>query len=64
MYTKQNALSFFSQSGTHSMVNVFDDSIASGPGNLQVVKKVVVTEGKDMAATVWKGLRDRAETAY
>ena len=28
------------------MVNVFVDSIASGPGNLQVVKKVVVTEGK------------------
>ena len=28
------------------MVNVFGDSIASGPGNLQVVKKVVVTEGK------------------
>ena len=28
------------------MVNVFGDSIASGPGNLQVVKKVVMTEGK------------------
>ena len=28
------------------MVNVFDDSIASGPGNLQVVQKVVVTVGK------------------
>ena len=28
------------------MVNVFGDSIASGPGNLQVVKKVVVTEGR------------------
>ena len=28
------------------MVNVFGDSIASGPGNLQVVKKVVVTVGK------------------
>ena len=27
-------------------VNVFDDSIASGLGNLQVVKKAVVTEGK------------------
>ena len=32
MYTKQNTLSFFSQSGTHSgLVNVFGDSIASGP---------------------------------
>ena len=28
------------------MVNVFGDSIASRPGNLQVVKKVVVTVGK------------------
>ena len=28
------------------MVNVFADSIASGSGNLQVVKKVVVTAGK------------------
>ena len=28
------------------MVNVFGDNTASGPGNLQVVKKVVVTEGK------------------
>ena len=28
------------------MVNVFGDSVASGPGNLQVVKKVVVTKGK------------------
>ena len=28
------------------MVNAFGDSIASGPGNLQVVKKAVVTEGK------------------
>ena len=28
------------------MVNVFGDSIVSGPGNLQVVKKVVVTGGK------------------
>ena len=28
------------------MVNVFGDSTASGPGNLQVVEKVVVTEGK------------------
>ena len=28
------------------MVNVFGDSTASGPENLQVVKKVVVTEGK------------------
>ena len=28
------------------MVNVFGDSIASGPGNPQMVKKVVVTKGK------------------
>ena len=28
------------------MVNVFGGSIASGPGNLQVAKKVVVTMGK------------------
>ena len=28
------------------MVYVFGDSTASGPGNLQVVKKVVVTVGK------------------
>ena len=28
------------------MVNVFGGSIASGPGNLQVAKKVVVTVGK------------------
>ena len=28
------------------MVNVFGDSVASGPGNLQMVKKVVVTKGK------------------
>ena len=28
------------------MFNVFDDSIASGPGNLQVAKKVVVTVSK------------------
>ena len=28
------------------MVNVFGGSIASGPGNLQVVKEVVVTVGK------------------
>ena len=27
------------------MVKVFGDNIASGPGNLQVVKKVVVTKG-------------------
>ena len=48
MYTKQNALSFLSHSDSQScsMVNVFGDSIASGPGNLQVVKKVVVTKGK------------------
>ena len=35
---------WYSQSS--SMVNVFGDSIASEPGNLQVVKKVVVTVGK------------------
>ena len=28
------------------MVNIFDDSVASGPGNLQMVKNVVVTKGK------------------
>ena len=28
------------------MVNVFGDSVASGQGNLQMVKKVVVTKGK------------------
>ena len=28
------------------MVNVFGDSVASEPGNLQIVKKVVVTKGK------------------
>ena len=28
------------------MINVFGDSIASGPGNLQVVKKVVATVGQ------------------
>ena len=28
------------------MVNVFGDSVASGPGNLQMVKKIVVTVGK------------------
>ena len=28
------------------MVNVFGDSTASGPGDLQVMKKIVVTEGK------------------
>ena len=28
------------------MVNVFGDNVASGPGNLQMVKKVVVTKGK------------------
>ena len=35
---------WYSQSS--SMVNVFGDSITSRPGNLQVVKKVVVTVGK------------------
>ena len=33
-------------SHSSSMVNVFGDSIASGPRNLHVVKKVVVTVGK------------------
>ena len=28
------------------MVNVFGDNVASGPRNLQMVKKVVVTVGK------------------
>ena len=28
------------------MVNVFGDSVVSGSGNLQMVKKVVVTKGK------------------
>ena len=28
------------------MVNVFGDNIASGPGDLQVAKKVVVTGGQ------------------
>ena len=28
------------------MVNVFVDSVANGPGNQQMVKKVVVTKGK------------------
>ena len=28
------------------MVNVFVDSVANGPGNLLMVKKVVVTKGK------------------
>ena len=35
---------WYSQSS--SMVNIFGGSIASGPGKLQVVKKVVVTVGK------------------
>ena len=36
------------------MVNVFGDSIASGPGNLQVVKKVLTTVGqfKDYIAEI------------
>ena len=48
MYTKQNSLSFFSvwYSQSSSMVYLFDESTASGPGNLQMVKKVVVTKGK------------------
>ena len=29
-----------------SMVNVFGESVGSGPGNLQMVKKVVATKGK------------------
>ena len=28
------------------MVNVFGNSVAGGPGNLQMVKKVVVRKGK------------------
>ena len=46
MYTKQNTLSFLSYSWSSSMVNVFGDIITSGSGNLQMVKKVGVTEGK------------------
>ena len=40
------------------MVNVFGGNIASGPGNLQVVKKVVVTLGKR------KDYRDEIQQSY
>ena len=40
------------------MVNVFGDSIASGPGNLQVAKKVVVTVGK------FKDYTDKIQQSY
>ena len=33
-------------SRSSSMDNAFGDSVASGPGNLQMAKKVVVTKGK------------------
>ena len=36
------------------MVNVFSGSIASGPGNLQVAKKVVVTVEKFLSTIVMK----------
>ena len=46
----QNKVSSFSQSDTHSravcIIHLFGDSVASGPGNLQMAKKVVVTKGK------------------
>ena len=40
------------------MVNVFGDSTASGPGNLQVLKKVVVTVGK------FKDYKDEIQQSY
>ena len=40
------------------MVNVFGHSIASGPGNLQVVKKVVVTKG------AFKDYSDEIQQSY
>ena len=40
------------------MVNVFGDSIASGPGNLQMVRKVVVTKGK------FKGYWNEIQQSY
>ena len=40
------------------MVNVFGDSIASGPGNLQMVKKVIVTVGK------FKDYTDEIQQSY
>ena len=40
------------------MVNVFSDSIGKGPGNLQVVKKVVVTEG------TFKDYSDEIQQSY
>ena len=49
MYTKIKYSGFllsFWYSQSSSMVIVFDDSIASGPGNLQVMTKVLVTVGR------------------
>ena len=40
------------------MVNAFGDSVASGPGNLQMVKKVVVTKGK------FKDYSDEIQQSY
>ena len=40
------------------MVNVFGDSVASGPGNLQMVTKVVVTMGK------FKDYTDEIQQSY
>ena len=40
------------------MVNVFGGNIVSGPGNLQVVKKVVVTDGK------FKDYSDEIQQSY
>ena len=47
---------WYSQSS--SMVNVFGDSIASGPGNLQVAKKVVATVGQ------YKEYSDEIQQSY
>ena len=40
------------------MINVFGDSVASGLGNLQMAKKVVVTVGK------FKGYIDKIRQRY
>ena len=40
------------------MVNVFGDGVASGPENLQMVKKVVVTKGK------FKDYIDKIQQSY
>ena len=56
MYTKQNTVSLpsFCYSQSNSIVNVFGDSTESGPGILQVVKKVV--ESKTMAMKYSKAM--------